>query len=130
MQAVQIGQGGSLGPVEAHIRLVAVGAAGRFAGKLQPFYRGQQRPVLGGEAAALRDVSIACAAAAVLQGVEQRLGRLDVADLRDALLWRGERVAVDDVEGTLLDIAEDGSLVIETDDGERAMRAGTLRRTN
>ena len=41
-------------------------------------------------AAALGNVSIPQAAAAVLLGVERRLGRLDVEDLREALLWRGE----------------------------------------
>lgn len=80
------------------------------------------------DAAALRDVSIARATAAVLLGVEGRLGRLSIEDLRDALLWRGERVAVDDVEGTLLDIDADGCLLLETDVGVRRVRAGTLRK--
>ena len=79
------------------------------------------------QAAALRDVSIPRAAAVVLLGVERRLGRLDIEGLREALLWRGERVAVDDVEGVLLDVAEDGALLLETTHGRRALRAGTLR---
>lgn len=51
-----------------------------------------------------------------------------VEALRPRLALRGERVRIDDEQGTLLDVAATGAIRIETDRGVRERIAGTLRR--
>lgn len=82
------------------------------------------------EAAAV-EASVDAAACAVLLHLERRLdarrtGGLEssLPDLRARLLWRGERVALDEHVGTLVGVDARGAVVID----ERAFVAGRLRR--
>lgn len=73
--------------------------------------------------------------ARVLTSIEARIDQLhDVGsaaiarDLRPHLSWVGEQVRVDETEGELLGLGDDGALGIRTAAGDRWVRSGTLRR--
>ncbi len=77
-----------------------------------------------------RNVVLAELLRAVERAVESLLGdgvAATLARLEERLALRGERVFVDDVEGTLLGLDARGALRIATADGERSVVSGTLR---
>lgn len=71
---------------------------------------------------------------AVLRTLEEAIDALArgglpalLPEVRKRLLWRGERVRCEETVGTLLDVNDEGSLEVETDDGVQTLRAGHLR---
>jgi BirA family biotin operon repressor/biotin-[acetyl-CoA-carboxylase] ligase len=79
-------------------------------------------------------VDRARALASLLEHVERWVDRFAaegpapvIAALERRLALRGERVTVDDVEGTVIGIAPSGAIRIATERGERTVISGTLR---